>query len=234
VRVGCACGDTVVSSTVLRASDPVVGKRCPLDGLLVRADRSLETLVLDLNGLSLRGSGVGTGLEVERGGSEGAAIIGGHAGRRGEIVGFGIGIRVRSPTAVRRIEALEVEGQRNEGILLRTAGAMVLDVTVARNGGDGIRVVGQGGRLLGIDANENRGAGLRIAAKDLIVEARAERNGRHGIVASGLRNDFSRSYAGNNRGFGILFGGNGSSAQGAQVEGNSLAGIAHRNGELRP
>jgi hypothetical protein len=208
----------------------VVARRCPFDGLRVRAGDDAETLILDLNGLSIVGSGVGTGIEVQRGGSEGASIRGGTSSRRGEVVGFGVGIKGRTPQAIRRIESVEVEGQRQEGLMLRSAGLMVFDVAAVRNGGDGFRVVGQGGRLLGVEAIENAGAGLRIFAKDLIVEARAERNRRSGIVLSGLRNDLTRSVATGNHGYGVLLSGATNVAEGVIAEGNTAAAVGYRRG----
>ncbi len=208
----------------------MVGRRCAFSGLVVRARDDAETIVLDLNGLSIVGSGVGTGIEVHRGGSEGASIRGGTLRRRGEVVGFGVGIKARTPHAIRRIDSLEVEGQRQEGLMLRSAGVMVFDVAAVRNGSDGIRVVGQGGRLLGVEAIENAGAGLRIFAKDLIVEARAEGNRRSGIVVSGLRNDLTRSVAVGNRGYGVLLAGRTNASEGVRAEGNTIAGIGYRGG----
>jgi hypothetical protein len=214
----------------LQRDDPLVNGRCPFNGLIVRAADDAETVVLDLNGLSIVGSGVGTGIEVHRGGSEGAAIRGGTIARRGEVVGFGVGIKARTPQAIRRIESVEVEGQRQEGLMLRSAGVMVFDVAAVRNGSDGIRVVGQGGRLLGVEAIENGGAGLRIFARDLIIEARAEGNRRNGIVLSGLRNDLTRSVCTGNRGYGVLLGGKANRTEGVVAEANTIAGIGYRGG----
>jgi hypothetical protein len=75
---------------------------------------------------------------------------------------------------------------------------------------------------------------MRITAKDVIVEARVERNGRHGIVVSGVRNDLTRSYSGYNKGFGILLGGTRNLTEGIGVEGNTAGGIGSRGGEIRP
>jgi hypothetical protein len=227
-RIACSCGDTVVTSTTLTASDPVTKGRCHLDGLIVRAAEFEDSLVLDLAGLSIVGSGVGTGIDVRAGGSEGAAIIGGPKSHLGEVVGFGVGVRVREGGAIRRIEALDIEGHRHEGLALHTAGAMLVNVTLARNGGDGAQIIGQGGRLIDVRAIENRSAGLRISARDVIVEARAERNRGHGIVAGGIRTDLTHSYAGYNQGSGVVVAGAGSKFEDVVAEGNQLAGIVHR------
>ena len=76
-RVPCACGDTVVTDTVLSPGDPIVSGRCSFDGLRLRASALAETIKLDLAGLAIVGTGAGVGLQVDRGGSEGALVTGG-------------------------------------------------------------------------------------------------------------------------------------------------------------
>jgi hypothetical protein len=227
-RVACACGDSVVTSTRLRADDPIFKGRCRRDGLIVRGAATAETIVLDLNGLSLIGTGGGVGVDVQRGGSDGAAIIGGPAGDRGEIVGFGVGLQALTPSAIRRVERLEIEGNRREGILIRTAGTMVVDVRLLRNGGDGARVSGQGGRWLDVDATENSGAGIRMATRDVMLRARATANGRNGIISGGIRNDLRGSSAQDNTGYGVLLGGNRHVIDDLVATGNSLGDVAQR------
>lgn len=231
-RVPCACGDTVVSDTSLHTGDPIVSGRCPGDGLLVRAPALAETITLDLAGLSLVGSGVGAGIEVADGGTDGAVILGGSRDRRGQVVGFRTGIDVRSRRAVRRIESFELLGQRSDGLNLHSVGALVIDVRAERNGGDGIHLVAQGGRLVNIEVFENAGAGIRTFASNLIVQARAERNADHGIVVSGTRNDLRGCSANGNSGHGVLLSGQLHLTDGVTTSGNRLSGIAYR-GERR-
>lgn len=233
-RVACACGDTVISDTILQPGDPVVSGRCHSGGLVVRAPELAETLRLDLNGLSLIGSGVGDGITVESGGSDGAVIVGGTKDRRGEVVGFGTGINVRVARAARRIEALNLEGQRHEGMMLRMAGAMVFDVKAEKNGGDGIRVYGQGGRLLGIESRSNHGTGIRLVSRYTIVAARVEDNRVHGMIVRGSRNDLRGSSASNNRGYGIVLGGQRQQTEGVVTEGNSVGTIGSGERRRRP
>jgi hypothetical protein len=224
-RVACACGDTVVSDTVLRPEDPVVRGRCFEGGLVVHARGLAETLRLNLAGLSIVGSGIGDGISIVAGGSEGADVIGGTSERRGEIVGFGTGVNVRTARAARRIEFLEVEGQRHEGLLLRSAGTFVTDVRALRNGGDGVRISGEGGRLFGIEAFENHGAGVRVASNYTIVAARAERNREHGIIVRGANVTLDGSVATNNTGYGVLVGGRRCSATDVVTADNTRGGL---------
>ena len=92
-RVACSCGDTVVSDTTLRPDDPVSRVRCDHDGLVVRAPRGAASIALDLAGLSIVGSGQGSGIRIIDGGEYGALIIGGVPGRPAEIAGFRNGVR---------------------------------------------------------------------------------------------------------------------------------------------
>ncbi|MEE8311202.1 MAG: hypothetical protein V3R77_03020, partial [Candidatus Binatia bacterium] len=159
VRVPCACGDVVVSSTRLQVGDPITAGRCELDGLILRAATTAESITLDLGGLAIVGSGVGHGLLIERGGSDGAVVIGGPAGKHAEIVGFSVGVNVPNPQALRRLERIHAKGNRYDGLRIRQAGAHLIDVTATDNGREGIKVLGSGGRLIGVHAEGNLGTG---------------------------------------------------------------------------
>src|SRR5512143_1309477 len=63
VDVPCACGDLVVSNLAL-GDDPVAGAPCAQDGLIVRAPDERRSLLIDLRGRTLRGSGNGAGIRV--------------------------------------------------------------------------------------------------------------------------------------------------------------------------
>ncbi len=227
-RIPCACADTVVSDTSLQPGDPVVSGRCSGDGLLVRAPALAETITLDLAGLAIVGSGVGSGIEVADGGTDGAVIVGGSKDRRGQVVGFRTGIDVRSRRTVRRIESVELLGQRSDGLNLHSVGALVIDVRARRNGGDGIHLVAKGGRLVNVEVLENAGAGIRAFASDLIAQVRAERNADHGIVVSGARNDLRGCSANGNSGHGVLLTGRLNLTDGVSTSGNRLSGVARR------
>ncbi|HYB98614.1 MAG TPA: right-handed parallel beta-helix repeat-containing protein [Candidatus Limnocylindrales bacterium] len=227
-RVPCACGDTVVSDTVLRAGDPVVSGRCRGDGLIVRAGELAETIVLDLAGLAIVGRGSGVGIDVDAGGNDGALINGGAEGRRGQIVGFAVGLKSRTPRAVRRLQHVEVRGQVYEGLNLRSAGTLVIDVRAASNGADGIRISGQGGRMIGVEAVGNAGAGLRVLANDVVLQGRAQDNREHGIVVTGMRNDLRGSSAVGNGGYGFLLAGREPNIEGIVAQANGVKDVGHR------
>jgi len=107
-RVACSCGDTVVSSTRLRQEDPVVNQRCSHNGLQLRAAGSIDSLVLDLAGFTLTGSGSGTGILVLDGGSQGAVIVGGNPSEPGHVAGFRRGIRTHGRRGLKATHNLEL------------------------------------------------------------------------------------------------------------------------------
>jgi len=226
-RLACSCGDTVVSDTTLRSTDPIFGSRCPDDGLVIESDPYSDGLTLDLAGLAIVGSGVGTGISIEGGGSDGAVVTGG-AARRGQVVGFGTGIRVRRARAVRRIERLDLIGNRHDGLALRTAGTMIIGVEANRNGGDGIRVSGRGGRLVDVRSSENGRAGVRAFTLGTVFDVEATRNGVNGVIASGFHNDLTAVVVTSNTGYGLLLGGTGHRIEGVTAEGNTAGDIARR------
>jgi len=220
-RVACACGDIVVSDTTLQTGDPVVSGRCRLDGLIVRADATAESITLDLAGLALVGEGIGHGILVERGGSDGAVITGAPAGRKAEIVGFGTGISVPNPLALRRLERIHVKGSRYEGLRIRQQGALVIDVTASDNGRDGLRIAGSGGRLIGVRSEDNNGAGIRSVGRGMRIDAESIGNRAHGIVAHGTRADLGRSVARDNGGTGVVLSGGRHAAEAVSSEANA-------------
>jgi hypothetical protein len=232
-RVACACGDVVVSSTVLQASDPVVGARCPVDGLTVRAPLLAETITLDLAGLALRGSGAGVGITVEHGGSDGAIVRGGPEGKHGEIVGFGTGMLVVPTNGVRRVERLHVAGSRRDGLSVRSNGAMLIDVTANDNGGDGLSIKGRGGRFTGIEARRNHQAGARINSPGAIVSGNFSDNEGPGVIAAGRYSDLRGVVARDNGGHGVIARGEAVKTEGMVAEGNG-GGRIKRAGRVEP
>lgn len=191
-RVACGCGDTVVSDTVLRPGDPVVQTRCPLDGLLVRADLDASSIRLDLAGLTLRGSGVASGIDVKYGGTDGAQIVGAPPGQHGVIEGFGIGLANARREAIARASRLELRGNKYDGARLSIAGTVLEDIVAHANRRDGLYVRGTGGRMAGVHSYDNLQNGIRMFTSGAAVEAVVDNNGRSGIVVDGADNDLSQ------------------------------------------
>ena len=182
VRVSCACGDIVSSDTLLLPGDPIVSGRCYGHGLTVRADRVAESITLNLGGLAIVGSGRGVGVKIEYGGTDGAVVLGGHPPRLGEVVGFGYGVTATTPNALARLDRVTAKGNVHGGFMLRQAGAIVQEIAAMKNGGDGVRIFGTGGRFLGLRADENERRGITVNASGAVVNGTANLNGTHGVV----------------------------------------------------
>ncbi|MBI5503621.1 MAG: hypothetical protein HY899_02390 [Deltaproteobacteria bacterium] len=205
VRIACACGDVVVSDTLLQPSDPVVGERCSLDGLVVAPPVVADSITLDLDGLTISGAPYGVGIRVQGGGSGGAVIRGGGKQRdHAEVVGFLTGIESRMFGSIARIENLTVKGARRHGLSLRGRGILLVGVTASSNGGDGVHLVGQGGRLVGVGAFGNAGNGVVLLADGPVVEVDVENNGAHGVVVRGRGATLGEVRAVGNGGIGVL------------------------------
>jgi hypothetical protein len=230
-RVACACGDVVISDTTLRPGDPVTATRCPIDGLILRATAGTETLTLDLAGLAIVGRGEGIGVRIDEGGTDGARLVS-SAEAPGEIVGFGTGILSPRPLELSRIENLAVKGNHDDGLRLRTAGALIIDVSATDNGGDGIEMAGEGGRLVGVEANGNRRVGLKLRTRGTVVRAKAIANMGHGIVSEGSRNDVTGVEARDNAGVGVVVRGGRQRTLGLISEGNLLGRLRQSSAEL--
>jgi hypothetical protein len=164
-RIPCRCGDIVIADTRLQPDDPVVTERCPADGLLVRAPVQARTVVVDLNGQELRGSGVGTGVRILHGGVEGATIVGGVGAAPGVIAGFREGIRSTRPDDLRLLTNVVVRESRDAGVVVRGSRASIESVRVEGNGGDGLRASGRSVDLFGLEADGNGGRGVRDRAR---------------------------------------------------------------------
>jgi hypothetical protein len=172
-RVACSCGDIVVSDTKLRSEDSVSRHRCRHDGLVLRARRGAESIELDLAGLSIVGSGSGSGIRILDGGENGAVIIGGEPGRSGEIAGFRTGVRATGSHPVAEIRDLTIKGSSRDGLVLRGAAARLVRVTSDSNGGDGLRIGGRQHTLEAVEASGNGRYGVRVTAR-----------GAEGVVAT--------------------------------------------------
>jgi len=191
-RVACRCGDSVVADTHLEAQDPVVRERCGGDGLFIRAPKGAATITLDLGGLSLIGSGIGTGIRVISGGSEGAVIIGGRPGDVAEIVGFGTGVDAHGSHRLKELRGLIVKGNKRDGVnVYGSPGALIQNVTSTKNGRDGLRIRSRGARVRSVEASDNAKAGIRVSGETATVQAQVQGNHKEGVVARGRGHDLS-------------------------------------------
>ena len=154
-RVACRCGDTVVSSTRLRPTDPVAVDQCDRDGLRVDAPDAAPGIILDLGGLSITGTGNGTGIRVIDGGREGAILTGGSTGAPATVATFRVGISARGKRTLSEIENVVVTGCADDGIVLESDSTKTDGVVVQGNRGKGLRVGGRGQVATGVHASHN-------------------------------------------------------------------------------
>jgi hypothetical protein len=181
VRVACECGDIVVSDTRLRIDDPIVMRRCETDGLLVRAAADAESISLDLAGLSIQGSGAGTGIRILRGGRLGAQIIGDSDGAAGQVVGFYTGISARGKNTLASLANVQIESSTRTGVAVDTNAAVLSNVTTLGNGGDGARLGGRSINASSIEAHLNGGAGVAVSGRNQRVQGRAANNSESAV-----------------------------------------------------
>ena len=184
--VPCACGDVVVSSVAL-ANDPILSGTCPHDGLIVRAPDAARTVVIDLQGHTLRGSGTGVGIRLLAGGPGGARVI--SSGGAATIIGFQDGIVARGSDAI----------------------ALIEDVVVTASGRDGLRVEGPEFQIRRTEVRGAKRDGFALGGRGfLIVQTRASDCGRFGYFVMGDAGQIGQPGAGNiaersgNHGFNVM------------------------------
>jgi len=172
-NVPCACGDTVVGNVVLTPDDPVASTVCPGNGLVVRAGGA-SGITIDLNGMTLRGSGQGTGLWLLYGGSGGARIV--STGQVARLEGFLDGVVAQGSDSL----------------------ALLDSVVVARSLRDGVRVHGANYNVHATDVVDSGHDGFALSGHDFEVTAtRALNNGRYGYSVMGMNGVMGTAGAGN-------------------------------------
>lgn len=221
LRIACACGDNVVSDTVLAADDPVVDGSCPMDGLVVFVPKGAEGITLDLGGHSLLGRGHGVGIRVVRGGSVGSTILGGGDGlRRAEVANFRTGISAHGRNDLVEVRGIDVHDNVGDGLRLHASGVVLDDVQSESNGRDGIHLLGHGNEIRGASALRNRGDGVQVRGSAIQLEVEAADNAGHGLVVSGRSNQVTAARSIGNGGRGLVTSGAGHHVDELQSIGN--------------
>lgn len=218
-RVPCACGDTVVTSTWLRANDPVVTTHCSDaagDGL----DIGANGIILDCRGLTIRGDGL-------------AGIFGRQDGvtiKNCSIESFGDGIQLDgngNRLLYNRIfdtfggiivggDDIWLVGNRAdtcvvEGLFVQRGRRAVVSNNRASNCFDGLIIGGEKGWVSGNVVVDNGRHGLRVTGSgNELIANKADRNGDteelgtgNGVEVSGTDNALFGNRADNNEGKGF-------------------------------
>jgi hypothetical protein len=226
-RIACACGDQVVSDTILSSVDPVTAEPCQGDGLVISVPRHSAGITLDLNGLSLVGSGSGVGIRVVRGGSVGSRIIGGEpGGAMGEISNFRTGISGSGRNVLVEVSNVHVHDNVGDGLRIHSSGVLVENVLSEENGRDGLSVLGHGNEVSGVVADRNNSDGVQVRGQGSSVSADANGNLRHGLVVAGRGNRVDDSTTSNNGGVGIA-------TSGKDLEVGQIDIIGNREGDMK-
>lgn len=228
VTVKCSCGDQVVSTRHLSASDPVVQSGpCAGDGLVITANN----VVLDMNTQQITGTGVGVGIRVE-------PNLSGVKIRDGRIVGFDVGVSTQAVSgavfsSLRILHnagtGLHVDGS---GCQIGYPGQSLNPLLLQYNGGTAVEIVGDS-NAIGQAALRDNGGGISVVGDDNVVfQNRLERNGGVGIIASGAGNSVTRNTISLGDGDGIQILGTGAEVSLNQVKlgdglGIDLDGIGH-------
>jgi hypothetical protein len=205
-RVGCACGDIVISDTTLSSADPVTVAPCSGDGLIVSVPRDSAGITLNLSGLSLVGTGKGSGIRVVHGGTTGSTILGGTdtGGAPGEIANFRFGISGSGRNVLSLVSGIYVHDNTSDGLRIHASGVRIEDVISEKNGRDGVAVLGHGVEVGGVVAESNRGDGVQVRGEGASVSAEATGNSRHGLVIAGRGNNLDKSKTSDNGGVGLV------------------------------
>jgi hypothetical protein len=230
-RVACACGDVVVTDTVLWPTDPVATEPCADDGLTIVAPRDVDSITLNLGGQSIVGRGYGTGIRVVRGGRLGAVIIGGDQGdARAEIARFATGIRASGRDVLREVRSVDVHDNIRDGVSVRASGVTIDDVRSENNGRDGLAIGGHGNEVTGVTATNNSRDGLKVRGSAATLEAETTGNARNGAAIGGRGHQVQQLRTTENGGAGVATSGNGHDLGATQSAGNAGGSVSSRAG----
>lgn len=235
LRIACACGDDVVSDTVLAASDPVVSESCSGDGLVVFVPSESDGITLNLGGRSIVGRGTGVGIRVVRGGRVGSTIVGGGVedGRRAEIAHFRTGITAHGRNDLVALVGVDVHDNGSDGLRLHTSGVRIEDVRTHGNGRDGLSLSGHANEVTGVVAERNSSEGVQVRGAGSTVNAATSDNRGHGLVVSGRGNRVEAVQSNGNGGAGLVTRGAGHDVGDVQATGNMGGDVAGGAGAAR-
>jgi hypothetical protein len=227
--VPCACGDLVVSNLTLSAADPVTADVCAEDGLVVRAEEGRGAIRVDLHGFTLRGNGVGSGVQVVDGGPGGARIV--SSGGTALLVGFDDGITARGSDGVALLEDVTVRASRRDGVRLNGRGYLVRRVAAEQVRRDGFSLTGDGFEVYGTRASDSGRFGYSLMGDSAIVGRPgdgnlAERSGTAGFNVMGIGHTLEACTARDGRKAGVALQATRIDLRGCAALGNGTDGIS--------
>ncbi len=234
--VACACGDIVVSDTVLDRTDPVTHDICSGDGLILRGDR-LQSLNLDLKGSTLRGGDSGAGLLILYGGSKGARIF--STGSKANITGFALGVQAQGRHSLNLLSDLNITEPKRDGVRV-TSGVRyrVNNVYVRDAGRNGFWLSGERFRIRKTKALNSKAAGYFIMGERATLGAPSAGpvslgSGDSGFTLMGSGHRLVSCVAEAAGKNGVSFVASSSFIRGCRAVGNAKDGIGGTGGNIR-
>ena len=229
VDVPCDCGDVVVSSLTLDDADPVTRTVCANDGLIVRAAGARAAIRVDLRGYTLRGSGRGSGVDVDDGGPGGTRIV--SEGGPATLLGFDDGVTARGPEAVALLQDVVVRGSRRDGVRISGRGYVIRRVVVEQARRDGFNLGGDAFEVLATRASDCGRFGYSLMGDSGIVGRAdagnlAERSGMAGFNVMGTGHVLEACTARDGRKAGVTLQASRLDVRGCDATGNGSDGIA--------
>jgi hypothetical protein len=183
--VPCACGDVVVSDLVL-GDDPVVGAACASDGLVVRAPGAARSLVIDLAGKTVRGTGRGIGLWILNGGPGGARVV--SSGGPATIENFRDGVVAHGPDSLAWLDSVHAVHSDRDGFQIGAGGWWQLRNSEARTSGrHGFMLTGNGFQVSGTRTADSGDDGYAVTGwGGFLTDIASERSGKLGLYLMGM------------------------------------------------
>ena len=107
-------------------------------------------------------------------------------------MGFGTGIDAHGSHRLKELRGIVVTGNKRDGVsVYGSPGALIHEVTVMKNGRDGMRVRSRGAQLRSVEARDNVGVGIKVTGERTTVQAQLNGNRKNGLVARGRGHDLS-------------------------------------------
>ena len=237
----CSCGDTVVTSTRLDGSHPVLQAPCPCDGLIVRSGVTLQI------GGTLKGQNECSGIRVEpepvSGRAEGVVVT------DGRIVGFSSGVEFISffnRLRESRFTHLQILDSRFFGIRLFGDDNLIEHNVIRRAGLAGMNIDAGDRNHVRLNRVEANNQGIFLSGDDNLiernvvlratfgVEIRGDQNlvslnrvedGDNAMIVQGDQNIVSRNIARRNGSFGFSIFGNDTTVDRNLSNDNGLGGF---------
>ncbi|MBI4489830.1 MAG: right-handed parallel beta-helix repeat-containing protein [Deltaproteobacteria bacterium] len=195
------CGATLTTDTTLIPTDPVVFDPAAQPGDTACAQSGLilgDAITLDCAGLTLKGKGKGTGINIAAG-VEGATIL------NCTVDNFQTGIKLGG-LGSHSVEGAVVMNNKINGVELPTDFNFLTGMLSRKNGRMGFLIRGVGNAVEGSVALENGKAGFSIRSKEHSLDSNFSiLNGEQGFEGSGRIVAFSLNNAISNKGNGLNF-----------------------------